>query len=655
MNKQRETRGHSYEKYGISLSSPRHWWRRRSRHRALWRLILLIAVALPIALALWWPTLKPWLSKTYHAYRAQSYVNGAIAFLNKGDLSSARLQFQNALRHDPTNAECLLRYARTLRDLKQPGYAVWAFQAHLAQPADPSTATLALGYSMEERQQEIADFIMRDAIRRHPKDAAIRLLASHHLMQIGNSPGALRSARAAKEIAPDNAEAAFLVASLSSRVANPTNREQAITELKSFREKPAFRSRASWALVNAYAGASPADAIAILDDLAKDEKTAWSARLRHAIVSDRIDRSKTSANLNQLWSDARDAAQRIEVIGAAELLAPQQAQTLLESLDPLERRSPPMLLSQYRIWARSKEWRRIADLANEAAQTDNENDRVINTLWLAKANRELKQNDGERTCIRVAIARCESDVALAMRAAQLLERLGMGDTAIEFYRIIPAKSPGKFASYATSRIAAIERSAGHTAEMLASWEEALRKNPRDPQVMNNVAACLVLTGGDLRRALKLSADAMAARPQSAFFADTYALALAKNGRIDESLAIYQKLPAQRLRNPEFAMNYASVLNMAGRNAEALALVSNLNLAALLPEHVAEWKKITGNMEPPVRSLLLEPRKTAEGPAIPGMPPTAIGPLQDAPQIPGESPLDLVMPPPLDHGERSPAP
>lgn len=648
MRHEEEEENHFYEEiYGISRLSPRYWWRRRSKYRALFTTLFLLIVACPFVLLIWGPSLKTQFAARYHAFRAERYAANAQAYFNANDLASARIELQNALRHDPSDVDALLLYARCLRKLEQAGYALWTFQAHMLRPDDLKIATLALGYALEENQTEIADFITGVALRRFPKDANIKILACHHLMRSGNADASLRLAKQAKDITPENPEAAFLVASLSSRSGDPKTRDAALAELRSFRAKPEFRSRASWALVNALAPSAPDAALAILDDLAKGDKSAWQARIRRIAITHRMDPAKTSDALSELWAQARTPGQRRGVIETAEVLAPADAQSFLANLDEAERRSLPNLLSQFRLWARSKDWRRLADRASATAQTENAIDRVILTLWQAKANTELGQEDAARTCIRSALTRCEGDTALALRAAMQLDRLGMKDAAAEFYNQVADRAPGRIGAFARSQISVGEHAAGHTSEMLQTWEKALLKNPRDPQVMNNVASCLLLLGRDTARALKLSAEAYANRPGSAFFADTHALALATAGRVPEALAIHEKLPKQRLGQADFALNYATVLEKAGRKNEAVALVSNLNQASLLPEQIAAQKRILGVETAPKESLLLNPASQVIEPAISNAPLKPLGPIPDSRAEPGLPSLEFMPLPPLE--------
>ncbi len=635
------------EIYGISKLSPRYWWRRRARYRVIFSVLFLLVLASPLALYLWGPSMRSQLAERYHDFRAGRYAANATAFFDAGDLASARIELQNALRHDPSDAASLILYAQTLHKMDQSGYALWAFQAYMLRPDDLRTATLALGYALEEGQTEIADFITPRALRLHPNDPNIKILAAHHLVRRGNAAAAARIARQAKDLAPKSPEPAFLLASLSSRVADPATREAALAELRAFREKPEYRARASWALVNALAPAAPDAAIAILDDLARADKTAWQARLRRVALTHRMNPSGTSSALAELWAQAQSPAQRHAIIETAETLAPPDAQSFLAVLDETERNSLPNLMSQFRLWARSKDWRRIADRAGGAAQTENPTDRVLITLWLAKANAELDHEDAARTCIRTALTRCEGNTALCLRAAMLLQRLGMTEAAIEFYGYLADRAPGQIGAFAHSQIALAAQSAGGAPAMLQAWEKALIKNPGDPQVMNNVASCLLLLGRDAQRALKLSADACAKRPGSVHFADTHALALASVGRIPEALAIHERLPKQRLGQPEFALNYATVLDRAGRRAEAVALASNINQVVLLPEQLAAQRQIMGIEEAASESLLLSPAKSPDEPAMPLSPQKPLGPMPESFQPSASPPLDLMPLPPFD--------
>ena len=98
MNGGREDRDDFYM-HGTSRLSPRYWWRRRSEHRIIFALLVLAVMASPFAIAIWGPSVKAWSLEKYHAYQANRYSASAAAFFKKGDLESARIQFQNATTH----------------------------------------------------------------------------------------------------------------------------------------------------------------------------------------------------------------------------------------------------------------------------------------------------------------------------------------------------------------------------------------------------------------------------------------------------------------------------------------------------------------------------------------------------------------------------
>ena len=94
---------------------------------------------------------------------------------------------------------------------------------------------------------------------------------------------------------------------------------------------------------------------------------------------------------------------------------------------------------------------------------------------------------------------------------------------------------------------------GNWTDAIASYRRALRRNPDNPEAMNNLAYAL-LQVNDVRQAMKWSKRAHTIAPENVTFISTQALILAELGKVGEAAVLLEKAllrlsPDDPLRHP----------------------------------------------------------------------------------------------------------
>jgi cellulose synthase operon protein C len=127
------------------------------------------------------------------------------------------------------------------------------------------------------------------------------------------------------------------------------------------------------------------------------------------------------------------------------------------------------------------------------------------------------------------------------------------------------------------------------------FEELLRRNPNDPQALNNLANIL-LKLGDAPRALGYSERALKAAPSEAIVLDTHAWALHLNGRHDQALGLLRDARLRAPDNAEIRYHLAAVLAKLGRSAEARAEVRGALQAPMGLESVKDAQRLLESLK-----------------------------------------------------------
>lgn len=133
------------------------------------------------------------------------------------------------------------------------------------------------------------------------------------------------------------------------------------------------------------------------------------------------------------------------------------------------------------------------------------------------------------------------------------------------------------------QLIAWERAQGHTANLNRIFARLMEFSGDDPMVRNNFAYSSLLLNANLSRAYEIAQRNHRAEPDNPYFVTTQALALYRQDRPAEALALLETLRPAALAAPERVLFRALYRATTGDAAGAADLLDGVGAAGLLPE------------------------------------------------------------------------
>jgi Flp pilus assembly protein TadD len=111
---------------------------------------------------------------------------------------------------------------------------------------------------------------------------------------------------------------------------------------------------------------------------------------------------------------------------------------------------------------------------------------------------------------------------------------------------------------------------GRHSEAVTAYREALKLEPDNAVVLNNLAYLITVTGGDLDEALSMALRAQQQLPQSTEVSDTLGWIYIKKSLSDRAIETFRDLTSKVNDNSTFHYHYAIALAQKGDDADALS-------------------------------------------------------------------------------------
>lgn len=533
-----------------------------------------------------------WLKPQYHKVRAAMYNDSARKFLEQGDKESARIQLQNSLRHDPDRADTWSMWAEILREQGDKQYLFFLAKAYELNSSDEKSAIAALRACVENRRADIANLLLQKILKTFPNNPEVWHLTGVLFLSQQRYPEGYQALNKAKELAPDDQRIQVSIATLELVSSDPAISKRGREKLEQLRDKPEFFAAATQSLAEATSVQDPAAAVKLWEEVIAKSPDNWAARLRRLDLRRKIEPNSSEVEIEILWKIAKTAPQRRDlIVRTGSWLGPEAAVRRLELLDPAERDQPETRLIELAVFASQNRWEEAAELARSETKKVGTPEQLLNFwLWLCRAQFQVNDSSSARVTVRSAVQLVGNDHQLAFRAGDTLERWNMSEQALEFYAIAET-STTRLKLLALTRSLRIHERQRDTDKMLECYDKMLAVLPGNLVIKNNTAALLLLGNKDLERAMGLAKEVYEQKPDEINVADTYARALALNGRVQEAVAVYAKMPVDAFKQSAIRLHYADALRLAGRVAEAKQQVADLDPQSLLPKEQDVLKRI----------------------------------------------------------------
>ncbi len=544
------------------------------------RLLIGAASLLLLAAAAW--LLRP----AYHRLRATLFLASGEAFAAKRDFASARIQFVNAYRHDPSRHDLYEKLAAVLRAEGSPDHAVCLARAYALAPERFDLALAALQGAVETRQSQVAAAIIHEALPRFQDRPEFVYWAGAALLQNGRFQEGREFLRRAADLAPGDNRFQIAVGTLELASSDAQTSLLGKARLETLLAQPGFphRAAATRPLAQRALAHNPAESARLWSQVVATPNASWPDRLEHFDALRRADPNRARALLDDLWRLASAPPENADIIQRTDALAGRaEARARLNSLPEPDAAHPRAVFLACAFLESERDWKTllatVADaIANGADANWTAQDRIQALLWKALAHIRLDDPDAAASSLRAALTALPGHLD-TLRAAQWLQARELSLGAAHFFEAAALpNSPCRFD--ALRGLAAVRQRLHDTEGELSAGERLLQLAPFNPVYQNNVASLLLDLDRDIPRALRLAAEAAAAAPRLPEVLDTHARALARSRKPREGLAIYESMPPAARGHPVIRLHEAETLVLAGRPSDARAILEPINRIAL---------------------------------------------------------------------------
>ena len=559
--------------------------------------VVLFVLAALIALAAFFgiPAVKPF----YSSWRAEQFIKQAEVMLAGDDYRSAYIMLRNAWRHlnnlDPeshlrkaNSKKLFILLSESSRKAGESDYPLYLGMALEADPKDESLAVETVRALVESKRHDISPVLVPSITASFPNNAEIFHLLGIMMLQRGELDAGYNALKRASELDPNSESIKLSLGTIEALSREPAVAERGRETISRARQNPELYKVATVSLAEITSLTDTNKALELWDEVVARYPDDFDARIKRLNLIHRSKPQEVREQIDKLWSQFTSISDRLQLVAQSfGWLGVDIAQQLLERLPNADRIKPSARLLQIALDAARQQWQKVIETARLITEDQEApvHQKVVGWLWMARANKEMGNDDVAASSIRNASQQASNIPQLLLISGQQLEFWNMNSEAQIFYKQA-ANSTGPVQLLALNSLAIHAQAKRNAADLLQIYEKLLQLLPSNPLLTNNVAALLLMRNEQLNRALDLAQQVYMANPANQRvpqIADTYALALALNNRVAEALEIYSKIPVNALEIASIRLHYARVLAMAGRQDQSWEILKEINTADLFRE------------------------------------------------------------------------
>ena len=212
------------------------------------------------------------------------------------------------------------------------------------------------------------------------------------------------------------------------------------------------------------------------------------------------------------------------------------------------------------VYLANRNGTKAVDLATRALQK--EPDSVTRLEFVGNVAIRAGQYGTAQSAFEKLAARNPTSFPIQTSLAETYRLLGRYEDAEKRFRLANTLDPK--AEYPLLMMAHLKTARGSLLEARNDYRKLLPLRPNDPYLLNNYAATLVETGGDLPEALRCATKAVQLVPDNASFKDTLGWIHAKSNSFDAANFIFSALVATNPNEPVYLYHYGYTLFKMGQ-------------------------------------------------------------------------------------------
>jgi len=426
-------------------------------------------------------------------------------------------------------------------------------------------------YMRQGKRAEAAE-VNNEVLKENPKDPDAKSLSATFLLDQGDVNAALTQLQAVVTSSPDNAVAHFQLGRAYLASGRPDGRESARQQFeRAIQLQPnLIQPRIGLAELQAMHGEYDAALNTVQTILQRDPGNLNAKIIQSQAYLGQKKFGDSSNLLSGMLKSNPSSPQVYYQMGTQALAEgkPKDAEALFQRAYELQPSNAQSLLgvvdSEIQQGQPDKA---MTLLQNEARKAPNRID--IAFLLGTTAKRENKYQEAETYFNQVLNGldkKTKARADLYLQIADCYRMAGNLDTALvnlqKAREILPENET------VLSALGVVMDQAGHRKEARQAYEECLRVNPNNAQVLNNLAYLMAETNADLDVALNYAQKARGLMPNLGEITDTYGWILLKKGLAEQAIPVFQDLVSRVPTNASYRFHLAKAYAQKGDNVKA---------------------------------------------------------------------------------------
>jgi len=527
--------------------------------RPLWVILgLLVILALLFG--------RGWGSKKYEQEQQKHLLAQAKEFDAKGDYRSEILTLRRILQLDPNNVEAVRMLAQQADRFNSPASLQWMRRLADLEPGNLTNLVLWAKSALRQGELIAADQVLQRFPKEKQESLDYHRLAGALAIQIRNYQAAEYHFAQALKLNPADPQEQLNLASIRLLSAQPQivrdsratlekltsdttlGRDAAMALLADYLRQKDIAKQLELALkITKMTGTRFTDRLMYLDLLRHNQDQRYTAELTATKEIARKENLSTSEMV--AWLNSRNKAQ--------------EAYDWVATLPDQDRSSPAMGLATAESLTLLKKWEELLPLATKSNWQELD---FLRLAFQARAQREMNMWGSSRSSWRQAMA----SVGIDPQSRSLLAKLAQGwewnSEAEEIWWVLARGETGRIP--ALKALHKIYHDTGDSRHLLRVTEMINQLLPEDPVIKNNYAMLSLLLGQNLPKAKELAHVNYEQHPEDPAAISTYAFSLREEGKLNEAVAVMDKLSPDIKKIPAMAAFWGILLTEAGRISEA---------------------------------------------------------------------------------------
>jgi len=528
-----------------------------------------------------WPAYKNW--------RGEKLARMAQKFMDEGDYDNALLTARQALR-DNQRSLVHWKLATEAARAKQSPEAIY-YQQNVARLDKTLASRIELiRVALQHGVTRSALDAIENAEAAAANSAEFHELAARTYLGVGRTVKAKMHLYSLIDLQPDNHAARLDLAELELTEDSAGKNPELRTRIEALSRVPELRERALSLLlrdaINANSSARALDYARRLResaDLSGEQKVLVLSGLAHG---DEAEAEKYRRALEREFED--DPASAVALADYFRKEGPPiEARKWFDSL-PRETRQQPAV--QEAIAAAFLEWGEWARLDQAVASGPWAEREFMRQAFIAYSARKTARFADAGNAWRLAVIQAGDSPRKISELLTLVARWGWQseqyDLVWKLFALMPRNES------ISRQLIAWEHHQGRTANLNRIYARLAEFAPDDRMVRNNFAYTSMLLDANLSKAYEYARENFRAEPENPFFVTTQALALYKQDKPKEALALLETLRPAALAEPERAMYRALFRAKSGDAGGAADILSGFRPGKFLPEE-RRFVEVTG--------------------------------------------------------------